>query len=77
MHPCASDVPVKGMYTDKSPPLLDFPNGGFSAVWRTIRMENQSIMEVTNTKHRHYIETKVCKFYDNATFSITNCASFS
>jgi hypothetical protein len=59
MHPYASDVPVKSQYHDKTLKLLDFPTAGFSAVWRSIRMENPSIMEVTNTKHRHYIETKV------------------
>jgi hypothetical protein len=45
--------------SDVSPKLFDFPVGGFSAVWTSVRRKNPSIKDVTNTAVRHFVETKV------------------
>jgi hypothetical protein len=59
-HPYAgTDQRRERNWVDKSPPLLDFPAGGFGAVWALIRKKNPEIADITSTANRHFLETKV------------------
>lgn len=54
---------LKKLPADNSPPLFDFPSGGFSAVWCAVRAKNPKIKEITNTANRHYVETMSKQHY--------------
>jgi hypothetical protein len=64
MHPYADWDKIRkrssSHFKDVSPKLLKFKC--FSSAWSQIRQKNAGIAELTHTRYRYFIETKVSKF---------------